>query len=411
MGSRDSYAVKIRADEVSLWKGNAPLLDPLDIELTERCNNNCIHCYINLPAGDLNARQRELSKEEIQEILREAASLGCLTVRFTGGEPLLREDFEDLYVFARKLGLRVALLTNATLITPTLADIFARIPLLQSIEVTLYGMKNGSYESVTRVSGSFEAAWQGIHLLLEKKVPFVVKGTLLPPNRGEMEEFEAWASTIPWMDTPPSYTISLDLRARRDSGEKNILIKGLRPSPEEIVTLFAKRRENYLREMREFCSKFTRSLGENIFSCGAGIRGGCVDAYGYFQPCMLLRHPDTVYDIKKGSLKDALTKFFPQIRQTGAENPDYLARCTRCFLKGLCEQCPARSWMEHGTLDTPVDYCCKIAHEQARILGLLKKNERAWEIKDWQERMANFTGGKPICQERNHIETKVCNGR
>lgn len=398
---KNSYCVELRMNEASLWKNNPPLLATLDMELTERCNNNCIHCYINLPADDLNAQQRELPIEEIKEILQEAVSLGCLTVRFTGGEPLLREDFEDLYIFARKLGLRVALLTNATLITPALTKVFARTPLLQSIEVTLYGMKRSSYESVTRVSGSFKAAWQGIYLLLEKKVPFVVKDTLLPPNREEIEEFESWASTIPWMDTAPSYSIFFELRSRRDSGHKNRLIKGLRLSPVDVVEFLSRRQEEYLQEMREFCSRFTKPSGENIFSCGAGIRGGCVDAYGYFQPCMLLRHPDTVYDLKKGSLKDALTNFFPQIRQTEAENPDYLIRCAHCFLKDLCEQCPARSWMEHGTLDTPVDYLCEIAHEQARTLGLLKKGERAWEIKGWQEMITNFTGREPVCQERS----------
>lgn len=408
MGTQDSYTVKVRADEASLWKDNARPLDSLDIELTERCNNNCIHCYINLPADDLDARQRELSKEEIQEILREAASLGCLTIRFTGGEPLLREDFEDLYIFTRKLGLRVILLTNATLITPALSKVFARIPPLQPIEVTVYGMKRSSYESVTRVSGSFEAAWQGIHLLLEEKVPFMVKGALLPPNRKEMEEFESWAATIPWADTLPSYSIFFDLRAHRDSTQKNQLIKGLRLSPEDVVAFFCRRKEKYLIEMKEFCSKFTRPSGGDLFSCGAGIRSGCVDAYGNLQLCMLLRHQSTVYDQKKGSLKDALGNFFPKIRNMKADNTDYLNRCAHCFLKGLCEQCPARSWMEHGTLDTPVEYHCEIAHAQARALGLLEDGELAWQIDDWAERIHNFSDGKLACPKTSHAVAKSC---
>jgi radical SAM protein with 4Fe4S-binding SPASM domain len=408
MGKRASYAVKVRADEISLRKGNAPPLASLDMELTERCNNNCIHCYINLPAKDLNARQRELSTREIRKILQEAVSLGCLTVRFTGGEPLLREDFEDLYIFSRKLGLRVILLTNATLITPALSKVFARVPLLQPVEVTLYGMNRSSYESVTRVSGSFEAAWQGIHFLLEKKVPFVVKGALLPPNREETEEFASWASNIPWMDTPPSYSIFFDLRARRDSRQKNISIKKLRLSPEEAVAFFFRRREKYLREMREFCSKFTRPSGRDIFSCEAGVRRGCVDAYGHLQLCMFLRHPDTMYNLKKGALQDALINFFPGIRKIKAENPDYLARCAHCFLQGLCEQCPARSWMEHGTLDTPVAYHCEIAHAQARALGLLDDGELAWQIERWEQRIRKFAKGKPISQKRSLAEATSC---
>jgi radical SAM protein with 4Fe4S-binding SPASM domain len=105
---------------------------------------------------------------------------------------------------------------------------------------------------------------------------------------------------------------------------------------------------------------------------------------------MMLRHPDAVYDLGKGSLKDALTDFFPRLREMKATNPEYLARCARCFLKGLCEQCPAKSWMEHGTFDTPVEYLCRIAHAQALYLGLLKEGEKAWEVVDWRDRVRSL---------------------
>jgi radical SAM protein with 4Fe4S-binding SPASM domain len=386
----EPYVIKQSINKASLWKKAIPVLGWLDMELTERCNNNCIHCCINLPAEDLEAKKKELSTDEIKGILRQAVSLGCMNVRFTGGEPLLREDFEELYIFARKQGLKVILFTNATLITPHLTELFARIQLLEKIEVTVYGMKRESYEAVTRTEGSFEAAWRGLNLLLKRKVPFVVKGALLPPNRGEMEAFKAWASTIPWMENqPPSYSMFFDLRSRRDSEEKNRLIKGLRVSPEEGLRVLTRREEEYFTDMREFCSKFMGPPGERVFSCGAG-HGCCVDAYGILQPCLPLRHPEAVYNLKSGSLEDALKNFFPRLRETKATNPDYQARCTRCFLKGLCEQCPAKSFREHGTLDTPVDYLCEIAHGQARHLGLLGKDERAWEIIDWRQRVKNL---------------------
>jgi radical SAM protein with 4Fe4S-binding SPASM domain len=257
---------------------------------------------------------------------------------------------------------------------------------LEKIEVSIYGMKINSYEAVTRVSGSFEGAWRGINLLLENNIPFVVKSALLPSNKKEMKEFEAWALNIPWMDKPPSYSMFFDLRCRRDLEEKNSHIKSLRLSSEEGVKLLTRRKEEYFTEMEEFCRKFTRPSGKTLFSCGAGIGGGCVDAYGHFQLCMMLRHPATIYNLKIGSIKDAMKNFFPKVRQMKANNQDYLDYCAKCFLKGLCEQCPAKSWMEHGTLDTPVKYHCEIAHAQAEFLGLLKENEKAWEIKDWKKR-------------------------
>jgi len=387
MIKNDSYAVKLRTDQSPLWEGKSLLLSRLDMELTERCNNNCIHCYINLPSDDIKAKNKELSTEKLKEILIEAESLGCLTVKFTGGEPLLREDFEELYLFTRRLGLKVLLLTNGTLITPSLAELFASIPPLRKIQVSVYGMKRTSYEAVTRVPGSFETAWQGINLLLEKKVPFIVKSALLPPNKEEIDEFETWASTIPDMDNPPSYSMFFDLRCRRDSEKKNSHIKEFRLSPVEGLKVLTRIKEEYFRNMGEFCRKFIRPPGETLFSCGASIGSGCIDAYGHFQPCMMLRHPIAVYDLKRGSLKEAMKEFFPKVRQIKAKNQDYLDYCANCFLKGLCEQCPAKSWMEHGTLDTPVKYHCEIAHAQAEYLGLLKEGEIAWEIKDWNERI------------------------
>jgi radical SAM protein with 4Fe4S-binding SPASM domain len=380
------FVEKVRSDQSGLWPERKPLLGYLDIELTERCNNDCIHCCINMPADDTTAREREMTTADVKRILTEAAALGCLSVRYTGGEPLLREDFEELYLFARRQGMKVLLFTNARRITPRLADFFARVPPGELVEVTAYGMKQASYEAVSRVPGSYVEFRRGVDLLLDRGVPFIVKGALVPSNRGEMDEFEAWAATIPAMDKPPGYSMFFDLRGRRDSETKNRRIAGLRLSPEEGVAILSRNREAYLGDMRRFCAKFMGPPGDSLFICGAG-HGTCVDAYGRAQMCMGLRHPDMVYDLKAGSLRNALTSFFPRLRETRATSADYLARCARCFLKGLCEQCPAKSWAESGTLDTPVEYLCQVAHAQARDLGLLQAGERAWEVSDWRNRV------------------------
>jgi len=362
------------------------LLGWLDIELTERCNNNCVHCCINLPAEDAEAKKKEMPAAFLKKILKEAASLGCLTVRFTGGEPLLREDFEEIYIFARTLGMKVLIFTNACLITPRLAELFSRIPPLEDIEVSIYGMKKYSYEAISRSPGSFERAFRGVDLLIKNRVPFAVKGALLPANRGEVEEFGRWSKRLPWKRGPLTYTVFFDLRVR-PGGSKNSSIKKLRPVPEDAVRIIARIHRDYAKKAGRFCSKFIGPAADNLFTCGAGTESGCVDAYGYFQPCLLLKHPDTSYRLKGGSIREALTVFFPAVRKMKASDPRYLSRCGRCFLKGLCEQCPAKSWTNSGTLDTPVEYLCEAAHAQARYLGLLRDGERAWEVADWKKRI------------------------
>lgn len=363
----------------------ASRLGQLDIELTERCDNNCIHCCINLPAGDAAARALEMTTGQVEDVLRQAAGLGCLQVRFTGGEPLLRPDFEHLYVYARRLGLAVLIFTNARHITPDLADLLARIPPRELMEVTVYGMHRESYEAVSRVAGSFVQFRRGVDLLLDRQIPFVVKAALLPPNRSEIDEFEAWAATIQWLTAPPRYSMFFDLRSRRDDIAKNRLIESLRLLPEEGVTVLTRDAAKYRADMAEFGSRFMGPPGAELFHCGAG-HGLCIDAYGRAQPCMSVRAPELTVDVLASSLRDALEQF-ARLRDLRATNPEYLRRCAVCFLKGFCEQCPAKSWAEHGTLDSPVEYLCRIAHAQACYLGWLKDGEVAWEILDWRNRV------------------------
>ncbi|MFH1067227.1 MAG: radical SAM protein [bacterium] len=384
----------------------APRLSQLDMELTERCSNNCIHCYINKPANDAAARKREMTTEQVKDALQQAADLGCLQVRFTGGEPLLRPDFEEIYIFARQLGIKVWLFTSGRPITPRLADLFARIPPLKVIEITVYGMKQESYEAVTRAPGSFAQFWRGMDLLKERNVPFVVKSALLPQNKHEIAQFEAWAKTIPWMKESPRYAMFLDLRNRNDDAEKNALIKSLRLSPQEGLAMITRNAAEYRRNMEEFASKFMGPSGDRLFHCGAG-RSICIDAYGRVQPCMSIRAPEwTVALTQDVKLADALDQF-TKLRDLRAKNPEYLRRCAQCFLKGLCEQCPAKSLTEHGNLDTPVEYLCEIAHAQARYLGWLKDNEYGWEVKNWKGKI-NKGQSAASKKDTSEIGVKTC---
>ena len=392
-----SYAVRVRSDQARLWATGRPPLARLDIELTERCNNDCVHCNVNLPAGDRTARGREMTAGVVGRILEEAAALGCLTVRFTGGEPLLREDFEDIYLRARKLGLKVLLFTNATLISPRLAGLMKRTPPLEPIEVSVYGTSEKSSGAVTRNPVAFEAARRGLALLVENGLPFVVKGALLPATKGELEELEGFARRFAGADGPPSYSMLFDLRSRRD-GAKNDLIRSLRIGPEEFLAISARGGPAVLEEWRALALEFSGACGDRLFDCLAAGGTGSVDAYGVFQCCLGLRHPETVCDLEGGSLREAMTVFLPKVRALRAADQGYLERCGRCPLKGLCHQCPAKSWAEHGTLDTPVEYFCGIAHAQAEAIGLLAAGEKSWGVRDWParlERLASYKGSGP----------------
>ena len=389
----ETHVRKVPSGGAGLWKSAKPALARLDIELTERCNNDCLHCSVNLPASDADASAREWTGERWKVLLTEAAGLGCLVVRLTGGEPLVRGDFEDIYLHARRLGLRVMLFTNATLVRPRLARLLRDVPPLEAVEVSVYGLTKETYEAVTRIPGSFAACRRGLDLLGGQGVAFTVKGAVLPPTRHETDAFEAWAVGLPGHIGVPSFAMLFDLRSRRDEkNKKNGAIAGLRPEGDEFVRFARRHGEGAVDEWRDFCGRSAGSRGDRLFTCLPSAASAAVDPYGRLQFCLGLRHPDTVYDLASGSLHEAVKVFLPRLRERRAADPAYLERCGRCFLKGLCEQCPAKSWAEHGTLDTPVEYFCGIAHAQAVAAGLLDRGEKAWTVRDGAERAKRRKG-------------------
>jgi radical SAM protein with 4Fe4S-binding SPASM domain len=366
-----------------------PLLGALDIELTERCDNDCSHCCISLPLDDEAARGREMSTARVKEVLDEAVSLGVLMVRITGGEPLVRDDFEEVYLYARRLGLQVLICTNARRVTRRLARTLTDVPPLRPVEVTVYGMSATSYEEMTRRRGSYAEFRRGIDLLVETRLPLKLKGAFRPPFVEEMRALRSWAADLPQVVGTPNQVMFYDLRNRRDSEERNRTIDKLRAVPGEVLAAGA------LVSGREavtpdFCRSFIGPPGDKLFTCGIGERP-CVDAYGELQPCIALRDPALAYHLGSGSLREAVAEVFPRLRDMRASDAAYLERCARCFLMGLCQQCPARSYAEHGVVDRPVEYQCEAAQAQARRLGLLANGERPWDVHDWKERIECLT--------------------
>ena len=97
---------------------------PIDgtIETTFRCNLTCAHCYVNKPADSRETHARELPLPRLLRLIDEITEAGTLFLLLSGGEPLLRHDFPELYRYAVRRGLLISLFTNATLVTDDIAS-------------------------------------------------------------------------------------------------------------------------------------------------------------------------------------------------------------------------------------------------------------------------------------------------
>jgi radical SAM protein with 4Fe4S-binding SPASM domain len=344
-----------------------------ELEVTARCNNDCRHCYINLPAGDREARARELSLEEIKGIAWEGVSLGALWCLITGGEPLLREDFREIYLALKRLGLLVSVFTNACLVTPEHVALFQKYP-PRDLEVTVYGVTPATYESVTRRPKSFAAFRRGLDLLLKGGVKVRLKAMALRANVRELPEIARFCRerTRDFFRFDPLLHLRYDGNAVR-----NEEIRAQRLAPEEIVAIEQADPERSL-ALRKGCHELIgptcSQFGcDHLFHCGAGLGSFTVSCDGLFRLCSSLWHPDCVYNLRQGSLREAWEKLVPQVRESRSQNREFLEKCRVCPLVNLCLWCPAHAHLETGQLDAWVEYFCRVAQARGRAMGYAEK--------------------------------------
>jgi radical SAM protein with 4Fe4S-binding SPASM domain len=329
------------------------------IELTARCNLRCVHCYINCAATDPAAEKRELTTGELQELIDQIESEQSLSILLTGGEPLIREDFLEIYTYVKKKGLLVTLFTNGTMITPEIADYLTEWP-PRSVEITLYGATRQTYEAVTRIPGSHSRCLQGIRLLLERRIPIALKTVLLTVNRHELQAMRAYADGL-----GVSFRYDWNLNARLDGGKSPV---EFRVSPEDVVSIERGDVER-MHDLKQFTDRFRRSplQPENLYFCGAGMTSFHVDPYGGLSVCLMSRVPS--YDLREGTFRQGWLEFIPQVLSQKRRFP---SPCQSCDLVFLCGQCPGWGRLESGDPERPVEYLCRLAHLRAEAIDAHK---------------------------------------
>jgi radical SAM protein with 4Fe4S-binding SPASM domain len=325
------------------------------LEVTQRCNMRCTHCYIPLPIRK-NPRQAELSLTEIQRILDEIKDAGCLWLLLTGGEPLLRTDLLDIYTYAKRKGFLLTLFTNGTLITPHIADVLCEWRPF-NIEITLYGYSQETYERITGIPGSHARCMRGIELLLERHLPLKLKTMLMTVNRHELGEMQAYAKSL-----GVEFRFDPILNAGLDG---SLLPTSLRLSPDEIATIERadpQRSQLWPESLQR--SKDLQIDNTRLYICAAGANSFHIDSFGQLSLCVTARRPS--YDLRSGTFKRGWEEFIQQLRslEHGRE-----FSCGSCDLRPICAQCPAQALLEQGHPEQRVEFLCEVTHRRWEVFS------------------------------------------
>jgi radical SAM protein with 4Fe4S-binding SPASM domain len=325
----------------------APLQGGIDI--TSRCNLRCAHCYIQ---GTSPKEEHELTYEEICRIFDQIADEGCFWMLITGGEPLLRPDFADIYRYAKRKGFLIILFTNGTLLTPEIADLFQKEKPLK-IEISLYGMTADTYESVTGVPGSFARCIRGIDLLLERKLPLELKAVALTLNKHEVRDIRQYAKKL-----GVNFRFDPMINHRLDGSASPTKV---RLSPEEILELDLAD-DVRAGSFRKLCDRQWGAMSDDrLYACGAGIKLFHVTAAGDLAECVIGRR--TKYNLLQGTFHEGFYEAMPS--QILAQRRTHYSECQSCLMITLCSNCATWAELECGDPEAKVDWLCQVAHLRA----------------------------------------------
>lgn len=356
----NSIVKKVKFADFMLLKNKKRIPLLMGLELTARCNNNCRHCYINFSQGDKNAKKKELSFEQIKRIIDDASDSGVLWCTVSGGEPLLREDFVDIYTYLINKGFLVSVLTNATLLNQKHMALFKKHPPKQ-LEVSVYGISEMTYEQVSGRSGSFRAFMQGIRLLERAGLNIIFKVTAMQSNKNEINEIVKFCKAFD-SGAETCFKINGLLKSRIDFNlKRNKLIRYERLGSREFKKLESIYSSAYS-DNESSCriEAHENTYGGNLFLCNAGKNSFWVGYDGQAYLCPTMRHHKLSYNLNKGEFKEFWNKRVPDWLKMTSHNIDYINKCGQCSIRKECAWCPAWSYLETGNLDTPLEYLCNL---------------------------------------------------
>jgi MoaA/NifB/PqqE/SkfB family radical SAM enzyme len=350
-----------------------PLL-PLEgnLDLTHRCNNNCRHCWINLPQ-DSPAKENELSFDEILRIIDDARKLGCKKWLLSGGEPMLRGDFPEILDFITRKSTAYNLNTNGTLITPPIARLMKRKGRKM---VSLYGASAGVHDHITRSPGSFDAAMRGFAYLREAGAGFIVQ---VVPMKDNHHQFKAMVHLA--LSLSPYWRVGANWLFLRADGNavKNREILLQRLDPADVVKLMKADLLDDGVEGEAEAPGCRRSLEDRrlFAACLASRRDFHIDPYGRMSFCCSIVDPSLRYDLRRGRLEEGWTRFIPSLAGRVTADREYLEHCGPCELQTDCE-CPAFAYLEHRRYTAKVEYFCALIRELRRCKKNLFKSHRRY---------------------------------
>jgi len=339
-----------------------PRIHSAQIEITNRCNEHCLHCYI-----PQKLRNDILDFDFIVFILDQLRELGTLTITISGGEPLLHPKITEILLAARERDFSINLLTNLTLLTQKLVETLKEVhPNL--VQISLYSTEPEEHDHITKHRGSFEKTIQAIERLIEANIPIEISCPTMKSNFKSYKKVLQYAQKLN-CKAKTDFTMI----ARYDFSTDNLDERLDLAQTEEVI----KDAMQYDKEYQEIISlpieeKNTEELAKEAI-CGVGRGGLYIAASGIAYPCSGWQGM-VLGNVKEHPIKD-IWEHSPKILELRSITNGSIPKCLQCKDRQFCALCLCCNFNESGGDYLKVNpHFCKVAEINHRIIEDAKKN-------------------------------------
>lgn len=318
------------------------------IELSTQCNVRCKHCY--LPEHG----NKGLSTETVKKLLHDLRELGVFVVSFTGGEIFLRDDIFELIEEARKLHMRVFLLSNATLLDEEKVKKLKSLHISQ-LSATVFSTREEVHDSITGVKGSLKRVLENIKLLSESNIKVMVKMPIMKDNASSYDELSSYCERNNY-----EFYASTNIFQKNDgdSSPTNLRLTG--------KSLCDIQRKIDLSGMSvEYGTINNNQIRKNKYDapCIAIFGSFSIDSNGDVYPCNAFLYK--VGNIYENSVREIWYESKELKYIKSIKNSD-LTQCVSCKYVDGCHRCPGMALADHNDM-----FSCDTF---ARILAEVRAN-------------------------------------
>ena len=326
-----------------------PQLTNLHIEITSKCNERCVHCYI--PHDD---KIGSIEPDLFYDVLKQCKKMRLLHLTLSGGEPMLHKNFCDFLRKCKEYDFSVNVLSNLTLLDDEIIKEMKANPLL-GVQVSLYSMNSNIHDEITQMKGSFVKTKNAILKLIENDIPLQISCPIMKQNKDSYDEVIKWAKKLK-IHAGDDYVII----AKYNHTIQNL---SCRLSINEIKELFNYRVANdakYLEQMEKEADK-KKNITSNDIVCSICHSSICITDKGNVYPCAGWQ--DYVLgNVKETSLNDIWNNSEKVQYLRGLRKKDF-PKCIQCIDKDFCTMCMVRNANENPQGDPLVvtEFFCNIA--------------------------------------------------